>query len=190
MKKKFITFLLLFTCSFFLFGCAGNTPEKTAIVKIKTTCIEAGFISTEYVRTFDFTANTVHDDCVVDEDYIQSVLAGYAESEAFPTYESFEQFIRGTYNASNDIGTFTAAQSEELLKTIESLGILDWEDAYSISDEEAGGSGRSYIEIVFSDGTKRVTEFYYSYPKNYAQILFSFETCLGFGLYYQSSDSQ
>lgn len=190
MKKKFITFLLLFTCSFFLFGCAGNTPESTpTIVKIQTTCIEAGFISTEYVRTFDFTANTVHDDCVVDEDYIQSVLDGYTESEAFPTYESFEQFIRETYNASNDIGTFTAAQSEELLKTIESLGILDWEDSY-IQSGETGGSGRSYIEIVLSDGTKRVTEFYYSYPKNYAQIQLAFETCLGFGLYYDSSAGQ
>ena len=192
--KKFLLSLIsvLLACVSFTFAaCAPKTEyDDKEVVKIET-AYYGGYvlIDSHPTRTFNFEAGTVTDELILDETWMQSLQDEYIrDPECFPEYENleaYERYLQDTYNRPIQIADFSKEDAEKFLKKIKSQSIYTWKDKYDTGNVD--DYSWSYVEITFSDGTVKRTDFYYDKPANYKRIRKSFEKYLGVDMMWNGS---
>lgn len=193
MKKIFLSIILalLLCVSLALTACAPKTEYDDKVVVRIETAYYGGYVAIDSLptRTFDFEAGTVTDELVLDDAWMQILLDNYIrEPASFPEYENYdayEEYLKDKYNNPIQIATFSNEDAESFLKKIKFQGIYTWKDRYDTGNVD--DYSRSYVEITFSDGTVKRTDFYYDKPANYKRIQKSFKNYLNIEMMWNGS---
>ena len=171
MKKVFACFAALIL-ALALAGCAPKTEyDDKELVKIEyhdTGGMRVWGIN-DY-RVFDFEKNIVYDITIAEEEALQEMINRAEEGQ-------IEEILQ-RYNNPKTIATFTEEQEEAFVTHVRKAGIYGWKDSYE-TDEVIYDGGGFALELTFSDGTVKRTDFSFKYPRNLKKIQSYFLSDLG-----------
>ena len=191
MKKFFLSLIsvLLICVSFTVAACAPKTDyDNKKVVKIET-FYQGGevAIDTQPTRTFNFESGTVTDELVMSEIMIEIISNPefHDPERYFEYYNAYQDYLNGKYNHPQIVTMFSEEDGAKFLKDIKSKGVYTWKDRYE--NHNIDDLRSKYVEITFSDGTVKKTEFYNDAPNNYKRIQKSFEKYLGVSMMWNGS---